>query len=277
LKSYDELCIAFKNLNLTRQFNQYIFNQSDNMKLNKIEPKYISKSNPRIGLITLATDFRIEKDFNNVINGKDIDLYCNRIHCYNPLTNETLKKMADDITNVTKDILPDQKLDCVAYGCTSGTIAAGYNSIVEKVNAAKPNTKVTTPITAAIKALKKLNINKISIFTPYTNEINNSVVEYFKNENFEINELSYFDIPSDLDIGKVDDKYLFDVLSKIDVSDSDALFVSCTALPVLSLINDLEKKLGKFVVSSNQALIWDSLNQVNSNINVVGYGKLFNN
>jgi maleate isomerase len=277
LKSYDELCIAYKNLNLTRQFNQYIFNQSDNMKLNKIEPKYISKSNPRIGLITLATDFRIEKDFNNVLNGKDIDLYCNRIHCYNPLTNETLKKMADDITNVTKDILPDQKLDCVAYGCTSGTIAAGYNSIVEKVNAAKPNTKVTTPITAAIKALKKLNINKISIFTPYTNEINNSVAEYFKNENFEINELSYFDIPSDLDIGKVDDKYLFDVLSKIDLSDSDALFVSCTALPVLSLINDLEKKLGKFVVSSNQALIWDSLNQVNSNINVVGYGKLFNN
>ena len=277
MKSYDELCIAYKNLNLTRQFNQYIFNRSDDMKLNKIEPKYISKSNPRIGLITLASDFRIEKDFNNVINGKDIDLYCNRIHCYNPLTNETLKKMADDITNVTKDILPDQKLDCVAYGCTSGTIAAGYNSIFEKVNAAKPNTKVTTPITAAIKALKKLNINKISIFTPYTNEINNSVVEYFKNENFEINELSYFDIPSDLDIGKVDDKYLFDVLSKINLNDSDALFVSCTALPVLSLINDLEKKLGKFVVSSNQALIWDSLNQINSNINVVGYGKLFNN
>jgi maleate isomerase len=35
--------------------------------------------------------------------------------------------MADDITDVTKEILPDQKLDCVAYGCTSGTIAAGYS------------------------------------------------------------------------------------------------------------------------------------------------------
>ena len=67
------------------------------------------------------------------------------------------------------------------------------------------------------------------------------------------------------------------MLSKINLNDSDALFVSCTALPVLSLINDLENKLGKFVVSSNQALIWDSLNQINSNINVVGYGKLFNN
>ena len=117
--------------------------------------------------------------------------------------------MADDIPKVTEDILPDQKLDCVAYGCTSGTIAAGYSSIVEKVNLAKPNTKVTTPITSAINALKALKINKLSIFTPYTDEINQSVINYFKKENINITELSYFDIASDLDIGKVDPDYLF--------------------------------------------------------------------
>ena len=247
------------------------------MKLDKIDPKYIEKPNPKIGLITLASDFRIEKDFNNVIYGKEIDLFSNRIHCYNPLTNETLKKMADDIADVTKEILPDQKLDCVAYGCTSGTIAAGYPSIYEKVNLAKPNTKVTTPITSAIKALKKLNINKISVFTPYTNEINQSVAEYFKKENVEVISLSYFNIASDLDIGKVDQDYLFEVLSKIDLSESDALFVSCTALPVLSLIDKLEKKLGKIVLSSNQTLIWDTLKEINYNKDIDGFGQLFKN
>ena len=247
------------------------------MKLGKIAPKYTEKPNPRIGLITLASDFRIEKDFNNVIYGKEIDLFSNRIHCYNPLTNETLKKMADDITDVTKEILPDQKLDCVAYGCTSGTIAAGYSSIYKKVNLAKPNTKVTTPITSAIKALKKLNINKISVFTPYTDEINQSVAEYFKKENVEVVSLSFFDIASDLDIGKVDPDYLFEVLSKIDLSESDALFVSCTALPVLSLIDKLEKKLGKIVLSSNQTLIWDTLKEINYNKNIEGFGQLFKN
>jgi len=247
------------------------------MKLTKIEPKFIKNHNPRVGLITLASDFRIEKDFNNVIHGKDVDLYCNRIHCYNPLTNETLKKMADDIPKVTEDILPDQKLDCVAYGCTSGTIAAGYPSIVEKVNLAKPNTKVTTPITSAVKALKTLKINKLSIFTPYTDEINQSVINYFKKENINITELSYFDIASDLDIGKVDPDYLFDVLVKKDLSNSDALFVSCTALPVLSIIKDLEKKSGKVVLSSNQTLIWDTLKQIDFKNEVEGYGELFNN
>ena len=247
------------------------------MKLTKIEPQFIKKENPRIGLITLASDFRIEKDFNNIIYGKDIDLYCNRIKCYNPLTNETLKKMADDIPDVAKDILPDQKLDCVAYGCTSGTIAAGYQSIFEKVNSVKPNTKVTTPITSAINAMKSLNIKKLSIFTPYTNEINQSVINYFKKENIEIDELSYFDIASDLDIGKVDPQYLFDSLSKINISKSDALFISCTALPVLSLITELEKKINKLVLSSNQTLIWDTLKEINYNNKVEGFGELFNN
>ena len=247
------------------------------MKLTKVEPKYLKKQNPRVGLITLASDFRIEKDFNNVIYGKDIDLYCNRITCYNPLTNETLKKMADDIPKVTQDILPDQQLDCVAYGCTSGTIAAGYQSIHEKVNLAKPNTKVTTPITSAINALKILKIKKLSIFTPYTDEINQSVINYFTKENIEITQLTYFDIASDLDIGKVDPEHLFDVLTKIDLSNSDALFVSCTALPVLSIIKDLEKKTGKIVLSSNQTLIWDTLKKINFNNKVEGFGELFNN
>ena len=245
------------------------------MKLNKVKPKYISKSNPRIGLITLGSDFRIEKDFNNVIYGRDIDLYVNRIHCYNPLTNETLAKMADDITDVTKDILPDQKIDCVAYGCTSGTVAAGYEVIKDKVNLAKPEAKVTTPITSAIKALNVMGINKISIFTPYTKTINDSVVSYFEKENVCVNSLTYFDIASDLDIGKVDEDYLFEVLSKIDLEDSDALFVSCTALPVLSIIDQLEKKLNKIVLSSNQTLIWDTLNLIGNKDPVVGFGKIF--
>ena len=90
------------------------------MNSTKIEPKYISKSNPRIGLIALASDFMIERDFINVIKDRDIDFFVNRIECYNPLTKENLIKMSNKVTEVTKDILPDQDIDCVVYGCTSG-------------------------------------------------------------------------------------------------------------------------------------------------------------
>ena len=241
----------------------------------KIEPKYNLNPDPRIGLIALASDFMIEKDFINVIKDKDIDFFVNRIECYNPLTSENLIKMSEKVTEVTKDILPDEKIDCVVYGCTSGTIAAGHASIEKKVKLAKPEAKVITPSTAAIRALKKLNVKKLSIFTPYSKKLNDEVVDYFKKEKFEVISNSYFDIESDIDIGKVDQNYLYDVLSKIDLKDADALFVSCTALPVLSIIDKLEQKLNKFVLSSNQALIWDTLETIGKNNSIKGFGKLF--
>ena len=241
----------------------------------KVEPKYNLNPNPRIGLIALASDFMIEKDFINVIKDKNIDFFVNRIECYNPLTRDNLIKMSQKITEVTKDILPNEKIDCVVYGCTSGTIAAGYSSIEQKVKLAKPEAKVTTPSTAAVKALKKLNINKVSIFTPYIKELNDEVVEFFKKENFVVTSNSYFDIETDVDIGKVDQNYLYEVLSKIDLKDAEALFVSCTALPALPIIEKLEKKLNKFVLSSNQALIWDTIRYIGYDSSINGYGKLF--
>jgi len=245
------------------------------MDLKKIKPQFIKKPNPRIGLIALASDFMIEKDFVNIIKDKNIDFFVNRIKCYNPLTSENLIKMSKDVTDVTSDILPDEKIDCVVYGCTSGTIAAGHDSIERKIKLAKPEAKVTTPSTAAITALKKLNIKKISVFTPYPKKLNDEVVAFFKNEKFEITSNSYFDIESDIDIGKVDQDYLYDVLINMDHKDADALFVSCTALPVLSIIDRLEKKINKFVLSSNQALIWDTLEKIGKNNSINGFGKLF--
>ena len=242
----------------------------------KIQPKYDINTNPRIGLIALASDFMIEKDFINVIKEKNIDFFVNRIECYNPLTSENLIKMSEKVTEVTKDILPDQKIDCVVYGCTSGTIAAGYEAIEKKIKLAKPEAKVTTPSTAAIKALKKLNIKNISVFTPYSKKLNDDVVEYFKKENFNVTSNSYFDIESDFDIGKVDQNYLYNVLSKVELNGAEALFVSCTALPVLQIIDKLEKKLNKVVLSSNQALIWDTLENIGKNNSITGFGKLFN-
>ena len=247
------------------------------MNSTKIEPKYKSTLNPRVGLIALATDFRIEKDFISIIKDQSIDFFVNRIHCYFPLTSENLKKMSNNITEISDDILPNEKLDCVVYGCTSGTITSGYSSIKKKINLAKPDAKVTTPSTAAVNALKRLGLKRISIFTPYSKALNDEVVDYFKKENFEITTNSYFDISNDLDIGKVDENYLYETLSEMDLGEAEALFISCTALPALSIIDKLEKKLNKIVLSSNQVLIWDTLQSIGKRDRIEGFGRLFKN
>ena len=245
------------------------------MDSKKIKPKFIKKTNPRVGLIVLATDVMIEKDFLKVFSGVSADLFVNRITNYNPVTAENLKKMTNNITSVTENILPGEKIDCVVYGCTSGTIVSGYDSIKKKINIAKPDALVTAPSTAALNALKKKNIKKISIVTPYIKSVNDDVVNFFKNNDFKISSNTYFNIKSDVDIGKVDQDQLFEILSKIDHKDAEALFVSCTSLPVLNIIEKLEKKLSMTVLSSNQALIWETLESINRNNSIKGYGSLF--
>ena len=245
------------------------------MDSKKIKPRFIKKTNPRVGLIVLATDVMIEKDFLKVFSGLSADLFVNRITNYNPVTAENLKKMTNNITSVTENILPGEKIDCVVYGCTSGTIVSGYDSIKKKINIAKPDALVTAPSTAALNALKKKNIKKISIVTPYIKSVNDDVVNFFKNNDFKISSNTYFNIESDVDIGKVDQDQLFEILSKIDHKDAEALFVSCTSLPVLNIIEKLEKKLSMTVLSSNQALIWETLENINKNNSIKGYGSLF--
>ena len=247
------------------------------MKPNYIKPEFKKEFNPKIGLITLSTDLTMESDFYSIINNLPIDVFVNRIKNYNPLTKENLLKMYDQLESVTKDILPNEKINTIAYGCTSGTIAIGKEKIKEKIQIAKPGCYITTPITSAIKALNKMKIKKIAIFTPYPDSVNKTVFEYFSKEKIEVLSFSSFNLDSDLEIGKVDPNYLLEVLTKMETSSAEGLFVSCTALPVLKIIDQVETKIKKTVLSSNQTLIWDSIRSVGYNSPVSGYGKLFRN
>ena len=63
-------------------------------------------------------------------------------------------------------------------------------------------------------------------------------------------------------------------ITKIDLSKVDGLFVSCTALKIVDVLDRIEKKQNTIVISSNQAIIWDCLRSVGVDSKIDGYGKL---
>ena len=70
------------------------------MDSKKIKPQFIKKTNPRVGLIVLATDVMIEKDFLKVFSDVSADLFVNRITNYNPVTADNLKKQGGFIPGI---------------------------------------------------------------------------------------------------------------------------------------------------------------------------------
>jgi len=247
------------------------------IKSKYITPKFKKKFNPKVGLLALSTDLTIEKDFNSICHKLPLDVFVNRIHNENPLTKENLLKMHDQIESITEKILPGEKINTIAYGCTSGTIAIGEDRVKEKIELAKPGSYVTTPITSAIKAFKLMNVKKIAIFTPYPDSVNKTIHEYFTKKKIEVISFGTFNLELDVDFANIDPKYLFETLTKLDTNEADALFISCTALPALEVLDKVEKKINKLVFSSNQTLIWDTIRSIGYKLPINGYGKLLRN
>ena len=244
---------------------------------NDLRPDIIKTINPRIGLIALSTDFTIEQDYRSICHQLPVDIFVNRIPFENPLNHENYLKMAHHIGDVSAQILPSEDIDIVAYGCTSGTIAIGAERIKQEVNNSKPNAKVTTPITAAIKAFNYLGIKKIAVLTPYPKDVNETVFNYLNENNLTIDSFSSFNLEYDSEIAQVSLESLQKEIAKIDLSNVDGLFVSCTALKIVDVLDKIEKLQNTTIISSNQAIIWDCLRSVGIDTKIKGYGKLFEN
>ena len=174
------------------------------MAIKHYDAKFKKELNPKVGLIALSTDQTIEGDFNGICKNLPLDIFINRIHNQNPLTKENLLKMEDDLESVTNKILPDEKVNTIAYGCTSGTIAIGENNVKEKILSAKPGCYVTTPVTSAIKAFKQMNIKKIALFTPYPDAVNKTILEYFTKKNIEVSSFASLNLNLDTEFANVD-------------------------------------------------------------------------
>ena len=92
-----------------------------------------------------------------------------------------------------------------------------------------------------------------------------------------IDSFSSFNLNYDSEIAQVNQESLIEGISNINLDKVDGLFVSCTALKIIDIIDEIEKKFKTTVISSNQAIIWDCLKLLGMEVKISGYGKLFNN
>ena len=73
---------------------------------------------------------------------------------------------------------------------------------------------------------------------------------------------------------RVKPEFIKDFAISLDRDDVDAIFISCGALRALDIIDEIEATIGKPVIYSNQAMIWDTLRLAGINDRFHGYGQL---
>jgi len=167
-------------------------------------------------------------------------------------------------------------VDVIAYGCTSGSLFIGPPAIHKLIHETHPRAICTTPIEAAMAALEALGTRNLALITPYENEINLRLAAFLQHNIYHIPVLGSWNEPIDAKVGRISPETIRNIALELGSSDLvDTVFISCTNLRALGIINELESELGKPVITSNQALGWHCLRQVGIHDRLPQYGRLF--
>jgi maleate isomerase len=230
----------------------------------------------RIGLIVLASDHTIEHEWRRMLDIEGIAVYHSRIANSPTINPETLKAMEAGLTAATDVILPGVPLDVVAYGCTSGAMVIGEDTVAERIRAARPNVAVTTPITGALAAMGALGARRIALLTPYIDRINRMMRGYIEERGIGVPVMGSFNNENDNEVACIAPESLRDAAVELAQEKSvDAVFVACTSLRLAAVVEEIEQRSGKPALSSNHAMAWHALRLAGYAKPVAGFGRLF--
>lgn len=228
----------------------------------------------RFGLVALATDHVSESELHRMLPPDDVDLFATRTRHDGQCDVGSLRAMGDGLAAACELLLPGTPLDAVAYGCTSGTVAIGFDRVAATIRSQRPGVAVTTPITGAEAAFRALDVQRIAVLTPYADEVNAIVADYLEGKGFAVTTLRSFGLDTDIEMSTVPPEAIERAALDLDTADAEAVFICCTALRSVSTIAPLEDRLGLPVVSSNQAMLWEMLRASGHTQPVPGYGRL---
>ena len=227
----------------------------------------------RIGLIGLSSGMSCEEEMHTMLPPGTMVL-TSRVANQNQVDLTTLADMEGDMVRAASTLLPEGHLDALVYSCTSGTIAMGEQTVFDRLREVKPGIAVTTPFTGAVAALAALGCKHITMMTPYTEEVTAAMRDELERRGLTVVRTVAFGLSLDSEMSCVEPQTVFDIAMKTDTAQTEALFISCTALRTSPIIEKLEHVLGKPVVTSNQALVWHSLRLSGYQEPVAGYGQL---
>ncbi len=210
---------------------------------------------PTVGLIVLNTDFTFERDFVRMYNEQkpNYDFYFNRIHFANPMTPESLAAIEGDLTEVTAEILPNYDLDLVVFNCTSSSSIVGDEAIQIAIQKSKPTAKVLTTSQAVVRNAKQRGFKKISVLTPYSEDVSSRLRGYLQRNGIEIVSSTYMDMIDDRDVAMLPSDEIISAAKVAIHDDADALFISCTAMRSTEVISAIHEEVSKPIFTSNQA------------------------
>ena len=208
----------------------------------------------KVGVILPSANTVVEAEFNRWAPD-GLTFHGARTTVAGTPSQKSLNDMADGAIRAAGD-LGTAECDLVAYCCTSGSFMVDMKQ-TKQAMAEAAGCPVLTTADAVLDALNHLGIRRVAMATPYMDFITEGEVAWLAGAGYDV--ASYRGlcmgetVRERRAINRIPPEVVYRLAKDVDRPEAEAIFLSCTAMPTLRVIDRLERDLGKPVFSSNSA------------------------
>ena len=229
----------------------------------------------RIGVIVPSVNTVVEPWFSAVVPA-GVTVHAARMFLDNNLTPEALVRMdRDEGLRGVKQIM-SCKPASVAYCCTASSIVQGqeYDGRLNYELNHAAGVPAFTATSGIIEALHAVGAKRIAVCSPYTKAIDDAEHVFFSAAGFEILGSAHLGVADAFKLADPTPEEIMQLALKAWHQDADASLITCLNLNSHTVIDALEQRTGKPVITSTQATLWKGLRAAGVQDRIPGYGRL---
>lgn len=169
-------------------------------------------------------------------------------------------------------------LDALMWACTSASFVYGHEGVRRQAEqlAAAAGVPAASTSQAFVAALAALGIERVAVAASYPAEVAQLFADFLLASGVRVEALGSAGITTAAQVGTLTAEQVMDLAVQADRDSAGGVLIPDTALHTLGVVEGLEGRLGKPVLTANQVTIWHGLRLAGTAVTAArGWGALF--
>ncbi|GAA2337528.1 decarboxylase [Streptomyces kunmingensis] len=167
--------------------------------------------------------------------------------------------------------------EAVVWACTSASFVFGWDGAHEQVRslAVAAGLPASSTSFAFAHALRELGVSRVAVAATYPADVAEHFSAFLKSAGAEVLSVRGSGIITAAEVGTWGWDEVLTMARAGDHPEAEAVLLPDTALHTAAYVRDLERELGKPVLTANQVTVWEALRLVGRRVNAPELGSLF--
>ncbi len=174
--------------------------------------------------------------------------------------------------------LATEEVDFILVGGTPVIALKGHGADLEIARRIQEATRIPAlhNFTAVIEALRRLNVKRVVVVTPYRDAVNVRHKQFLESNGFDVVKIRGLQIERNVEIAKTPPYAAYRLAKETfrEAPDAEGIYISCSRWQTLSFIEALERDLKVPVVTNSQASMWAAFSRTGVGETRAGFGQL---